>query len=118
MTKYTKDERLDIGRRVFQHEFSYSSASKQFEISIPTVAIYVKEYKKSAGIETNNSIYCSLEQKEITKDIQALYKMSKTELVDEVIKAKINESRAKKGYAVKGGGQNKEFVIINEENMK
>lgn len=118
MTKYTKEEQLDIGRRVFEHEFSYSTAAKEFDVSIPSVAVYVRKYKDSAGIEVNNRVYCSEEQTYTVKNIEALQKMTKSELIQEVIKAKIDEARAKKGYTVKGGGQNKEFVTLNEGNTK
>ena len=46
-----------------------------------------------------------------------LYKFRK-ELIEELIKAKINEARAKKGYEVKGVGQNKEFISLNNKNSK
>lgn len=39
--------------------------------------------------------------------------MSKEELINELIKAKANELRAKKGYEVKGAGADKEFVPLN-----
>ena len=44
--------------------------------------------------------------------------MSKEELINELIKAKANELRAKKGYEVKGVGANKEYVSLNNKNTK
>lgn len=44
--------------------------------------------------------------------------LSKEELIDEVIKARIETERAKKGYAVKGGGQEKEFISLSNLNLK
>ena len=44
--------------------------------------------------------------------------MSKEQLIEELIKAKINEARAKKGYEVKGVGPNKEFITLNNKNSK
>ena len=44
--------------------------------------------------------------------------MTKEELLDELIKAKIAEARAKKGYTVKGAGACKEFIPINTKNSK
>ena len=52
------------------------------------------------------------------KDIEALSSMSKEQLIDEVIKARIGEERAKKGYEVKGGGQSKEYVSLRNKNTK
>ena len=51
-------------------------------------------------------------------DIEAYQTMSKEELINELIKAKANELRAKKGYEVKVDGANKEFIIINRRNSK
>ena len=44
--------------------------------------------------------------------------MSKEELINELIKAKANELRAKKGYEVKGVGANKEFIPLSNKNSK
>ena len=44
--------------------------------------------------------------------------MTKDQLIEELIKSKINESRAKKGYEVKGDGQNKEFISLSIKNSK
>lgn len=44
--------------------------------------------------------------------------MSKQELMDEIVKAKIEAARAKKGYEVKGDGCSKEYVPINNKNSK
>ena len=38
--------------------------------------------------------------------------------INELIKAKANELRAKKGYEVKGAGANKEFISLNNKNTK
>ena len=51
-------------------------------------------------------------------DIETYMAMTKEELIDELIKAKANELRAKKGYEVKGDGVNKEFISLNNRNMK
>ena len=44
--------------------------------------------------------------------------MSKEELLLELVKSKINEARAKKGYQVEGDGVNKRFVPIGSKNTK
>jgi transposase len=51
-------------------------------------------------------------------DLEDYHSMSKEQLIEELIKAKINEARAKKGYEVKGVGQNKEFISLNNKNSK
>ena len=44
--------------------------------------------------------------------------MTKEELINELILAKINEARAKKGYEVKGVGSSKEYISLNSKNSK
>ena len=44
--------------------------------------------------------------------------MTKEELIQEIIRAKINEERAKKGYAVKGVGAQKEYILLDSRNTK
>ena len=39
-------------------------------------------------------------------------------LINELIKAKANELRAKKGYEVKGDGANREYISLNNKNSK
>ena len=40
------------------------------------------------------------------------------ELIDELIRAKVNEARAKKGYEVKGDGASKEYSSLSNKNFK
>ena len=51
-------------------------------------------------------------------DIGKYREMSREELIDELIKAKANELRAKKGYEVKGSGAEKEFSILKDRNSR
>jgi hypothetical protein len=44
--------------------------------------------------------------------------MTREELINELILAKANELRAKKGYEVRGDGANKEFIPLNNKNSK
>ena len=89
-----------------------------------TLDNYLREYKKSVGIPIvpKNKIVSKSKDNafEIAKtiDLDAYMAMSKEELIDELIKAKANELRAKKGYEVKGDGANKEFISLNNRNLK
>lgn len=47
-----------------------------------------------------------------------LESLSKDQLIDEVIKARIETERVKKGYAVKESGQGKEFISLLDSNTK
>ena len=114
--QYTKEERLDIARRVVEHEFSYKSASEHFSVSMPTISNWVAQYKRINGIQVDGRMKISKPLGQ--KDLDDLNSMSKEQLIDEVIKARIGEERAKKGYFVEGGGQRKEFVSLFNKNIK
>ena len=44
--------------------------------------------------------------------------MSKEELIDALVMARINEARLKKGYSVKGSGVEKKYLPIDSGNTK
>ena len=44
--------------------------------------------------------------------------MSTDQLISEVIKARVEAERAKKGYVVKGGCPEKEFINLSDLNTK
>jgi len=52
----------------------------------------------------------SIKSKHVTLD--ELGRLSKQQLIAEVMKAKIEAERAKKGYEVEGIGQTKEFITL------
>ena len=52
------------------------------------------------------------------KKYQDLESMSTDQLINEVIKARVEAERAKKGYVVKGGCPEKEFISLSNSNSK
>jgi len=123
--KYTKDERLDIGRQVVTHELSRQEAMLKYDIGSTCMDKYIRLYKESVGIPTRIPITSSVQSglfkvlaASSSPDIEAYMAMSKEDLINELIKAKANELRAKKGYEVKGVGANKEFIPLNRPNSK
>lgn len=117
--KYTKEERLDIGRQVYTQELSEAEAQLKYEIGRTCVQNYVNQYKQSIGVVTQETIpkHNTLQRKS-NPDIETYMSMSKEELINELIKAKANELRAKKGYEVKGDGANREYISLNNKNSK
>ena len=55
---------------------------------------------------------------EATNDFDDYASMTKEQLIEELMKARIRETRLKKGYTVKGVGAAKEYVPIDKENIK
>ena len=51
-------------------------------------------------------------------DYSDLESLSKEQLIDEIIKARVEAERAKKGYTVKGDGQEKKFISLKNLNSK
>ena len=121
IVKYTKEERLDIGRRVYAGELTEIEAQQEYRIGRTCVQNYVYQYKVANGIPTKKLNQKNGQMKALPQDgidISVYEAMSKEELIEELIRAKVNELRAKKGYEVKGDGANKEFVPLNNKNSK
>jgi transposase len=123
--KYTKDERINIGRQVYTHEITHSEAMNKYGIVSSCVDTYVRLYKIENGIPvfSHPPVHQSVPSEQNVKsaavpDMEAYMAMTKEELINELIKAKANELRAKKGYEVKGAGANKEFISLNSRNTK
>jgi len=116
--KFTKDEQLDIGRRMYDKEINYREAMELYNISESCAHKYMTDYKKSQGIPLKPHSASVSSTQFTSSDMETYMSMSKEELINELIKAKANELRAKKGYEVKGVGANKEFVPLNNKNLK
>ena len=118
--RYTKEERLTIGREIYTHELTLSQAADKYQINPYTARDYMREYRdiNSLGpMDDGKEELKILRQKKRLK-YSDLNNLNKDQLIDEVIKARIEAERAKKGYLVKGDGQDKEFVNISDTNTK
>ena len=111
----TKEERLAIGKLVYDGKLTKHEASVKYDIPERSIDTWILQYKESIGVRkrSRKTPY------NVLSDERAAYEnMTKEELIDELILAKANELRAKKGYEVRGVGANKEFIASNEENSK
>ena len=120
--KHSLEERMDIGRRMYLHEITYKEAMEIYGLSESCAHKYMTDYKKAQGIPLANTVP-KMKNSTVLKslsspDIDTYMAMSKEELINELIIAKANELRAKKGYEVKGAGANKEYSILNNKNTK
>lgn len=106
MKKYAKEERLEIGKEVYNKEISINQAAIKYNINPYTVRDYMREYREINNLKV---------MKKIAKEnnITDLNQLSKEKLIDELIKAKIDVERAKKGYQVLGGGRKIKYETIN-----
>lgn len=120
--KYTLEERLEIGRRIYEDEISKTEAAKEYDIGVDTARDYMRLYRDTYHLNPKNRKqgFCKAFTAEAVKEYQIkdYQSMTKEELLLELIKSKINEARAKKGYQVEGDGANKRFVPIDNKNTK
>jgi transposase len=123
---YTKAERISIGEQIYKHELTKREAMVQYSIGKSTAELYLREYKEANGIPIikSGSVRLPADVKLLQSkssdsvEMNEYMAMSKEELIQELIIAKANELRAKKGYEVKGAGANKEFIPLNNKNSK
>ena len=105
--KYTRDERLDIGRRIYQGEISRFEAAEEYGISSDTARNYMRIYRAEnhlpARIVESNADKIKEPPRPPVR-LEDYESMTKEELLHEIVRAKIIEARLKKGYIVKGDG--------------
>lgn len=120
MIKYSKNERLEIGRRIYNQELSVKEAAIEYDVNWYTARDYMREFRDSNSLPPmkRGPITSKASITRANKTYEDLDSLTKEELIDEVIKARIETERAKKGYAVKGGGQEKEFISLKNLNLK
>ena len=125
MNKYTLEERLEIGRQIYSHQLTVSEAAIKYEINHYTARDYMRYYRDKNNLPAMNSLYAKFQTPTSTESkpkkfvkYDDLETLSKEQLIDEVIKARVEAERAKKGYKVKGDGQEKEFISLNSTNLK
>jgi len=123
---YKKAERISIGEQIYKHEITKIEAMAKYGIGKSTAELYLREYKeangipivKSASILSSDGALLLQSKSPESTELSEYMAMSKEELIRELIIAKANELRAKKGYEVKGAGANKEFIPLNNKNSK
>ena len=119
--KYTKDQRLDIGRRIYEDEISRFEAATEYGIGSNTAREYMRLYRAEHHLPVRHVESNAEKIKEPPrpparlKDYEA---MSKEELIQELVRAKIVEARLKKGYEVKGAGAQKAFAPLDSKSTR
>ena len=122
--KYTKEERQEIGRQIYEHELTCRQAAEEYGIHIHTAKRYLKFYRDTNGLQPQRAMLSAerIARAKATpsapEDISDYENMTKEELIRELVLAKINEARAKKGYEVKGVGVEKEYIVYDSRNTK
>lgn len=121
--KYTKEQRLDIAKRVYDGELTVAEAAVKYDLNPSSVKGYLRLYRAETGLpprtcrrKTENTAHPIENPKD--SSLKEYESMSKEELIDALVMARINEARLKKGYLVKGSGVEKTYLPIDNENIK
>ena len=121
--KYTKEQRLDIGRRIYDGEITRYEAAEEYGINEQTARNYMRLYRDinqlppKRGPRSNYGIARAKSQP-VPAGMEDLQSMTKEELIDALIIARINEARLKKGYMVEGVGAEKKYIRFVKKNTK
>jgi len=103
--RYTEEERLDIGRRIYEGEISRYKAAEIYGICEYTARDYMRLYRKKNNLpEKQYRRKQAVTPASIPAGYEDLENLTKEELILELVKARITEARLKKGYEVKGDG--------------
>lgn len=122
--KYTEEERLNIGKRVYNGEINRYQAATEYGISNQTARNYMRQYRFANGLpaKTPGSRIqredSSPKPAEEDPGLEKYEAMTKEELIQELVRSKIREARLKKGYEVKGDGPEKVFIPLSSKNTK
>jgi len=102
--KYTEEERLNIGREIYTGELTRYQAAEKYGIGEYTTRNYMRMYRDANKLPAKRNTGCARSstmkpatttESSILNELEA---MTKEELIQELIKARIMEARLKKGY--------------------
>ena len=115
--KYTKEERLDIGRRIYDGEIGRYEAAEQYGINDQTARSYMRMYRDTNKLppKRGKSSIATPSFQKTPVGMEELESMTKEQLIQELVKARITEARLKKGYEVKGDGT---VILYGNRNIK
>lgn len=116
--KYTQEERLDIGRRIYEGEMTRYQAAEVYGISDQTARDYMRLYRDVNQLPAKRGKKATVKAPSFQNapaNMDELESMSKEQLIQELVKARIAEARLKKGYEVKGDGT---VILYGNRNTK
>ena len=119
--KYTKEQRLDIGRRIYEGEISRFEAAAEYGIGSDTARSYMRLYRDEHHLPAKQAEKHTEKNSGVPRaptSLEDYETMSKEELIRALVQAKITEARLKKGYEVKGAGAQKEFIPLDSKSTR
>lgn len=120
---YSRSERLEIGRRLYENEITRKEAMAEYGITEDTARSYMRYYRDANSLppkeqRSDQVVITGSKRKQRLYGMEDYENMTKGELISELITARINEARLKKGYLVKGDGPEKEYIRLGSKNTK
>ena len=112
--KYSYEFKLTVVEDFLNNHLSLNEAANKYEIAEKRIRDWYKLY--SEGILKEGRVHNRGNKLAALHTSKSLTKEERLEL--ENLKLRIDNERLKKGYQVKGGGSNKEYVILNDVNTK
>lgn len=117
--KYTLEEKLEIGKEIYTGNLKIHEASVKYNMGTTTARECMRLYRDANNLPSRNEtenpkVFIKADK----LDYSDLESLSKEQLIDEIIKERVEAERAKKGYIVKGDGQEKEFISLKSQNSK
>ena len=102
-----KEQRIAIAKEIVDGSLSSREAAEKYGISKSLAAKYATDYRRENGLPVRTSTPRTPETKAImlkssndSFHLEDYQSMTKDQLIEELIKSKINEARVKKGYEV------------------
>ena len=101
--RYTKEQLLDIGRRIYNGKLTKYEAAKQYDISHSTARDYMRMYRDENRLPPKRGPLLFKEKNLIRQwtepepyNLEVYKLMSKDELIQELIKVRMADARLKK----------------------
>jgi len=116
--RYTKEERLEIGRRIYTGEITRYQAAMAYGICEGSARSFMRLYRDANNLPAKHhggKQITITDTDPLAKGLEELQTMTKEELIQELVKARIAAARLKKGYEVKGDGT---VILYDSENTK
>ncbi len=94
--KYTKEQRLKIGERIYHGEISKYEASVQYDISINSARDYMRLYRDANLLPPRNLKSAKAMNKSDVlpkTESEKIHQMTRSELIDALLKARAENAK-------------------------
>ena len=123
LMKYTKKERMNIGRQIYEDQINKYEAAGKYGISAQTAREYMRMYRNTNHLppKTSKPRDYGLAKAKVIPEAAKLdeyQKMSKEDLISALIDARIREERLKLGYEVVEEDDSKKSSLLTSKRLR